>query len=156
MPTCDFTKKNSFTHPPSCILPSFSQNVSRLLFPMRLWKFASTISFRKYKRKVVLLVIYLFNYDSSKSAFFIWHLTFSYKNILFFALCFGMYFLIKIYFSSWWNNILFWHVHQIHTFNNNLNDEEIIMFERKNNNRKKPGQNMLHNKTIRHIKIWNT
>ena len=26
MPTCKLTKKNSFTHPPLCILPSFSQN----------------------------------------------------------------------------------------------------------------------------------
>ena len=47
--------KNSFTHTPSCILPSFSQNASRLLLPKRLWKCVSTISFRKYKRKVVLL-----------------------------------------------------------------------------------------------------
>ena len=33
-------------------------------------------TFRKYKQKVVLLVIYLFNYDSSKSTSFMlkWHL----------------------------------------------------------------------------------
>ena len=55
---------------------------------------------------------------------------------------------------SWWHKSLFWHLYQIHTFNNNLNDEEMItshlmcvikqlfydkniMFEReKNNNRK--------------------
>ena len=54
-------EKNSFTHTPSCILPSFSkntsfsQNTSRLLLPKRLWKCKSTISLRKYKRKVVLL-----------------------------------------------------------------------------------------------------
>ena len=54
-------EKNSFTHAPSCTLPSFSQNssfsknTSRLLLPKRLSKCASTISFRKYKRKVVLL-----------------------------------------------------------------------------------------------------
>ena len=71
MPTCNFTKKNSFTHPPYCISPSFSQNTSWLLLPKRLWKCESTISFWKYKQKVVLLVIYLFNYDSSKSAFFV-------------------------------------------------------------------------------------
>ena len=53
--------KNSFTHTPSCTLrsfsqnSSFSQNTSRLLLPKRFWKCASTISFRKYKRKVVLL-----------------------------------------------------------------------------------------------------
>ena len=63
-------EKNSFTHPSSCILPSFSQNTSELLLPKRLWKFESTISFWKCKWKVVLLVIYLFNYDSSKSIFF--------------------------------------------------------------------------------------
>ena len=55
---------------PSCILPSFSQNASRLLFPKRLQKYAITVSLRKYKRKVVLLIIYLFNYDSSKSILF--------------------------------------------------------------------------------------
>ena len=43
-------EKNSFTHSPSCILPSFSKNTSRLLLPKSLWKCASTISFRKYKR----------------------------------------------------------------------------------------------------------
>ena len=37
--------KNSFTHRPSCILPSFSQNASRLLLSKRLWKCASIISF---------------------------------------------------------------------------------------------------------------
>ena len=35
-PTCKFTKK-SFTYLPSCILPSFSKNASRLLLPKRLW-----------------------------------------------------------------------------------------------------------------------
>ena len=63
-------EKNSFTHPSSCILTSFSQNTSELLLPKRLWKFESTISFWKCKWKVVLLVIYLFSYDSSKSIFF--------------------------------------------------------------------------------------
>ena len=57
-------------------LPSFSQIASRLLFPKRLWKCASTISFRKFKRKVVLLVIYLFNYDSSKPTFFMLNMVF--------------------------------------------------------------------------------
>ena len=68
--------KNSFMQPPSCILPSFSQNASWLLLSKRLWKCASTISFQKYKRKGVLLVIYLFNYDSSKSTFFIMNMAF--------------------------------------------------------------------------------
>ena len=63
-------EKNYFTHLSSCILRSFSQNTSELLLPKRLWKSESTISFWKCKWKVVLLVIYLFNYDSSKSIFF--------------------------------------------------------------------------------------
>ena len=49
-------RKTLFTHPPSCILSSFSQNASRLLLPKRLWKCASAISFRKHKRKLVLLL----------------------------------------------------------------------------------------------------
>ena len=58
--------KNFFTHPPSRILLSFSQNTHDwLLFPKNLWKCTSTISFWKCKWKVVLLIIYPFNYDSS-------------------------------------------------------------------------------------------
>ena len=53
-------EKNSFTHPPSCILPSFSQNASRLLLLKRLWKYASTISFRKFKQKVLLVLVQVF------------------------------------------------------------------------------------------------
>ena len=49
---------------------------SRLVLPKKLWKCTRTISFRQYKRKVVFLVIYLFNYDSSKSAFFMLNMTF--------------------------------------------------------------------------------
>ena len=71
IPTCNFTKKNSFTHLSSFILPSFSQNTSRSLLPKRLWKSESTVSFWKCKRKVLLLVFYLFNYDSFKSTFFV-------------------------------------------------------------------------------------
>ena len=48
------------------LLPSFSKNASWLLLPKRLWKCASKFFFRKYKQKVVLLVIYLFNYNSFK------------------------------------------------------------------------------------------
>ena len=53
------------------------------------------------------------------------------------------------------NNFLFWHLYQIHTFSNNLNDEEMItshlmMFERKTVI-EKSCQNMLHNKTINKI-----
>ena len=52
-------KKSSFTHPPSCILPSFSKSTSRLLLPKSLWKSASTISFRKYKRVTCKLPVQL-------------------------------------------------------------------------------------------------
>ena len=77
-------EENSFTHPSSCILPSFSQNTSWLLLPKRLWKCASTISFRKYKRKVVFFVIYLFNsiHLSQLSSCWVWHLTFSWVQFL--------------------------------------------------------------------------
>ena len=69
-------QKNSFVHSPSSILPSFSQNASRLLLQKRLWKYASTVSFRKYKREVVSLVINLFSYDSSTSTFFMLNMAF--------------------------------------------------------------------------------
>ena len=58
-------KKNSSTHPPSCIFLSFSKNKSRLHLRKSLRKCVKTISFSKYQRKVVLLVNYLFNYDST-------------------------------------------------------------------------------------------
>ena len=52
-------------------MPSFSHDVPQLLLPNRVWKCVSTISFRIYTRKVLLIVIFLFNYDSSyKSSFF--------------------------------------------------------------------------------------
>ena len=77
--------------------------------------------------KVLLLVIYLLNHDSSKLTIFIWILkTFSWvqffsnildsfvsRNIKFLALCFDMYFFIKSFY-------------QIHTFSNNLNEEGMI------------------------------
>ena len=107
--------KNSFTHPPSYVLPSFSKNTSRFHFPKRLCRssrpdvFYAACNFIKketlvqvfscefceiskdaffYRTPLVaasafesvraqfllgnisgLLVIYLFNYDSSKSTF---------------------------------------------------------------------------------------
>ena len=45
-------------------------NALRLLLPKRFWKYANTASFKKHKQKFVLLVIYLFNYNSSNSTFF--------------------------------------------------------------------------------------
>ena len=55
----------------------FSKNASRLL-PKRLWSCASKISFRKYKQKIVLLVIYLLNYNSSKSTSFMLNVAFDF------------------------------------------------------------------------------
>ena len=130
----------------------FSEN-SRLLFLKSLWKWASTISFRKHQRKVVLLAIYLFNYDSYKSIFFMLNMAFdvlvltSWVQFLlykfeFFVSC-NTTITSNLSFCSvfWWkffkkvivlhhgdNNFLF-HLdicNQIHTFNNNLKDEEMI------------------------------
>ena len=71
-------RKNSSTYLPSCILPSFYKNASRLLLPKRLLKCVSKIAFWKYKQNVVLLVIYLFSYDSCKSTSFMLNVTFDF------------------------------------------------------------------------------
>ena len=63
-------EKNPFTCSPSCVVPPFSKNASRLLLPKRLWKCACKVSFRKYNQRVVLVAIYLSNYDSPKSTSF--------------------------------------------------------------------------------------
>ena len=72
-----------------------------------------------FQRKVVLLLIYLFNHDSSKSTLFMlnmaFHVLFSAVcvksskvesfascNIKLFALCFDMYFLLKANYSPSW------------------------------------------------------
>ena len=73
-------QKNSLTYPPSWILPSFSKNTWRLLLPKTLSKCASKTSLRKNKRKVVLLVTYLFNYDLSKSTSFMLNLAFDFVS----------------------------------------------------------------------------
>ena len=64
-------EKNSFTHPLSCILLSFSQNASRLFLSKSLWKCASTISF-------TILTIHL----SLLSSCWLWHLMFSWVQFL--------------------------------------------------------------------------
>ena len=48
-----FNEKNSFTNPPSCILPSFSKNASRLLLPKRLLKVCEQNIFQKRRAKSV-------------------------------------------------------------------------------------------------------
>ena len=99
------------------------------------WKFANTTSFGKYKWKVA---IYLFNYDSSKSVFFMLNMAFDF-------LLSTVSYNIQIERTSC---SVFWYVHfyktllvlqhdiiifysiltsiSNHTFNNNLNDEEMI------------------------------
>ena len=65
--SCEFHEisKNAFLHraplvaASACSLPSFSKNTSRLLLPKSLWKCASTISFRKYKRVTCNLPVQL-------------------------------------------------------------------------------------------------
>ena len=127
---------------------------SRPIFPKRLWNWARTISFRKYKWKVVLLVIYLFNYDSYKStlfmfimAFYVLLLTFWVQFLLykleFFVSCNSIitstsFFLLCVFWCKFFkkvivlhhgdNNFLFYFdiCNQINTFNNNLKDEEMI------------------------------
>ena len=44
-------EKNSFANPPSCILPSFSKNASRLLLPKRLSKVCKQLFFQKKRAK---------------------------------------------------------------------------------------------------------
>ena len=44
-------------------------------------------------------------------------------NIKLFALCFDIFFIILHHGD---NNFFFWHLYQIHTFNNNLNEEGMI------------------------------
>ena len=118
------------------ILPSFSQNTSQSLFPKRLWTGARTISFRIYKLKVALLVIYLFNHDSSKATFFLLNMAFDVLlstvfvkfeffvscniNItrtfffFFFALCFDVLFYQNLIVLHHGNNssVIFWHLCQ--------------------------------------------
>ena len=121
---------------------------SRPIFPKGLWKWAS-----KYKWKVVLLVIYLFNYDSSMqlSSCWIWHLTFCFwlSEYMFCYINWNSSFLAitllqehlsfcSVFWSKFFkkiivlhhddNNFLFYFdiCNQIHTFNNNLKDEEMI------------------------------
>ena len=87
------------------------------------------------QRKVVLIVIYLFNRDSSKSFIFMLNTSFNVLlsavfvklesfvscNVKLFALCFDIFFfLLKPNYSP------LWHLYQIHTFNNNLHEEGMI------------------------------
>ena len=88
MPSCKFTKKLLHTSFVMYFVFIFSEcitiNFSEEAFKVHTFKasseevIVSTISFRKYKWKVVLLVIYLFSCDSSKhkSTFFMLNMAF--------------------------------------------------------------------------------
>ena len=128
-------EKNSFTHSLSCILPSFSQNASRLLL-------------RKSVRVQFLSAESSVNCNLPVQSRFIWanylHVEYlilrslecsfcqieilrflSYKG--FCSVFWYILFFIKtsvLYLGD--NNFLFWHLYQIHTFNNNLNEEGMI------------------------------
>ena len=69
-------KKNSFIHCPSFMYLAFIFPECFTITSSEEALCASTISFRKYNEKVVLLVIYLFNYDSPNSPFFMLNMVF--------------------------------------------------------------------------------
>ena len=113
MPNCKLTSKAHSTSSFMDFALSFSEYIT-IPSSEEALKMCQHNFFQEMKQKVVLLAIYLFNYDSAKSTLFIgiWHsLEYSfcqinenssflailrdYKNILLFALCFEMYFFIK-------------------------------------------------------------
>ena len=65
--------------------PFILSECDALLLPNRFRKCTSTVSFEKNKRKVVLLVIYLYNYNSFKSTFFILNMVFFSSKLEFFV-----------------------------------------------------------------------
>ena len=69
-------EKKFFIHPPSFICLAFIFPECFTITSSEEALCASTISFTKYKGKVVLLVIYLFNYDSPNSPFFMLNIAF--------------------------------------------------------------------------------
>ena len=131
-PALSLWKKNSLTHPTLCFLSSFSQNASRLLLSKRLG----------YLQFIYSIIIHL----SQLSSCWILRLTFSWVQFLsnklelfvscnikvtrtFFFLHFALictFYKNLIVLHHGDNNFLFLHLHQFHTFNNNLNGEEII------------------------------
>ena len=128
--------------------PLFSQNASKLLLSMmRLWKCESSIFSRKCKCEVtcnfpVQLRFIQVNFLHAE----LWHLTFSWVQLLsnkleFLVFCNNMKVARTSFCSMFWHvlsykkvtflhhgdyNFLFWHLFQIHTFNNNMIDEEMI------------------------------
>ena len=157
MPTCKFTRKPLSSIPFYVFCLHFSENMTITSFEDALKECKHNF----FQWKVVLLVIYLFNYSSSKSTFFMLNMAFDVllstvfvKQIEFFVSCnitrtsfFLLCILIctknLIVLNHGDNNFLFWHLYQIHTFNNNLNDEGMIvelMASKVNWSRKKKSQ----------------
>ena len=62
-------EENSFTNPPSCILPSFSKNASRLLLPKRLLKVCEQNFFQKKRAKSSVTCNLPVEFDSSEVKF---------------------------------------------------------------------------------------
>ena len=65
--------------------PFILSECDALFLPNRFPKCTSTVSFGKNKRKVVLLVIYLYNYNSFKSTFFMLNMVFFSSKLEFFV-----------------------------------------------------------------------
>ena len=74
MTTCNFRKKTLHTSFFVYFAFIFSECIKITSFEEVL-KVCEHYSFRKYKWKVVLLLIYLFNHESSKSTFFMLNMT---------------------------------------------------------------------------------
>ena len=135
MPACKFTKKT---------LLHIRFHVFYLHF-FRMhhdYFFGRVCEYNFFQRKVLLLVIYLFNHDSSKPTIFMLNISFDVLlsavfvklesfvscNIKLFAVFRYMLFFIKtIILHHGDNNFLFWHLYQFHVFNNNLNEESHLM-----------------------------
>ena len=115
-------EKNSFTHPFMYFAFIFSECITITSSQGCYCSSEETLKMCEhnfFQRKVVLLLIYLFNHDSSKSTLFMLNMAFhvllsavcviSSKvesfvscNIKLFALCFDMYFLLKANYSPSW------------------------------------------------------
>ena len=106
MSTCKFTSK-TLSHILHVFCLRFLRTHHNYFFRKGFESVQAQFFFRKYMQKVVLLLIYMFNYDSSKSTFFmsLWHLL-SWNSLFlaiqtlqehpsFYSVCFDIYLFIK-------------------------------------------------------------
>ena len=128
MPDCKFTKK-TLLH---ISFHVFCLHFSRMHHDYFIRR---VCEYNFFQWKVVLLVIYLFNQDSFKPTIFLLNMSFEVLlsavscNIKLFALCFDRYFFIKTWLFSTMVMLIFYFdicSNQVHTFNNNLNEEGMI------------------------------